>query len=114
MSLVASRIGLTRDEQADVTTPRPSARFGGLALIPLALLLLVGLIIDSLSLATGSLGFGLAVSSAESLSIAYRNEVWLHGGVLLYAYRAGVRPTWAVLYAAAASGAAVASLAAAA
>ena len=49
--------------------------------------------------------------TVESLGVAYRDELWLHGLILLFAKRAAIPPRWAVLYATVASTAAVVGVA---
>ena len=109
VSLLLSRAGLST-EPLSIDRGR---KMVGSCLQGAAPILIIALLAVTLGQATVHIstpGTSWIFGTIESIGIAYRDELLLHGLVLLFAKRAGVPPRWAVIYAATASVAAIASL----
>ncbi|MFP6685436.1 MAG: hypothetical protein VB934_12015 [Polyangiaceae bacterium] len=78
---------------------------------PIVAVAVIAIAIGEASVRTSPPGPSMLFGTVESLGLAYRDELWLHGLILLFAKRAAIPPRWAVLYATVASAAAIVGVA---
>lgn len=106
VSLVLGWVG-SRSEGLGAAARRRATLAAGLVLVPLAAMVAAALVGGG-QLYLVRPGLTVVFGAAESLATAYRDELWLHGLVLLYAARGGVRRPLAAVYAVLASAAVLA------
>jgi hypothetical protein len=107
VSLVAGRAGLGKESDA-APSWRLALRAAALTSLPLAMAMAFMLVQHGAMPEFVAPGVSLLFGGFEAFAVAYRDELWLHGIPLLFARRAGVPVSLAVLYAALVSVAAVA------